>query len=92
MKLIGTVHTFNTKRMYAENGQEIVWAILQIDDYRKVVAFMDRARGIDGVIDIHFGNMGLVDDRWVLRAYDDFHYRHGTYDELELLRAAAKTV
>lgn len=85
MKVIGTVHTFNTRRMYAANGQEIVWAVIEVDRFRTVVAFIDRARMIDGVIDLHVGNRELVTDQWVLRAYDDFHY-YGKYDAVQVLR------
>lgn len=90
MQLKGPVRSFNTRRMYSENGQEIVHAVIQLDNgFTRVVAFIDRARGIDGVIDLHFGNMDLVDNDWVLRAYDDMHYRHG-YEELDFLRENLK--
>jgi hypothetical protein len=75
MKLIGTIHKFNTRRMYGENGQEIVWGVVEQDDQHRVVNFIDRARGIRGTIDLHFGNLDLLTNEWVLRAYDDFHYR-----------------
>jgi len=73
MRIIGELHTFNTGRRYVADGQTIVWAIIAGEDGQKV-AFIDRARMIEGVIDLHFGNLDLVDDRWVLRAYDDHHY------------------
>lgn len=85
MQLIGKVHTFNTGRMYAANGQEIRWAVVQLEPERnyepklgtrQAVAFSDTARGIAGFIELHLGNLDLIDDRWVLAAYDDHHYQH----------------
>lgn len=87
MKLIGTVHTFNTGRMYAADGQRIVWAIIERPDGSRCVAFLDLARGINQVVPLHVGNLDLLTDRWVLVAYDDFHYTHG-YEECEFLRTA----
>lgn len=92
-ELVGEVHRFNTGRLYAVNGQEITWGVIDVYvEHRiseRVVAFIDHARGIDGVIDLHFGNLDLIDDRWVLRAYDDHHYHHG-YEVLDCLREAAR--
>lgn len=85
---IGALHTFNTGRQYAKDGQPIVWAVLKCSEpYGQCVVFIDQARGIDGVIDLHFGNLDLIDDRWVLRAYDDHHYRHG-FELVNMLRKA----
>jgi len=96
MKIIGAIHTFNTRRMYAANGQEIQWAVIERPDHSRVVFFNDTARGIDGVIDLHVGNLDLVDNDWVLRAYDDFHYHYGHderpffTDHVKLQKGAAK--
>jgi hypothetical protein len=89
-ELVGNVHRFNTGRMYAANGQEIVWGVVRNTETGKtVVAFKDLARGIDQVIDVHVGNLDLLTDRWVLAAYDDFHYRHG-YEECRFLAEASR--
>jgi hypothetical protein len=76
MKLIKPVTAFNTKRLYTEEGQPISYAIIRRDDHKTIVVFRDHARGIEGVIDVHFGNTDLVTNDWVLRAYDDMHYHH----------------
>lgn len=77
MTIIGTVHEFNTRRAYATDGQRISWAVVENDDRKRVVAFIDHARGIEQVIDLHHGNLDLLTDAWVLNAYDNFHYRYG---------------
>lgn len=76
MQIIGHVHGFNTGRGYAKDGQRINWAIVE-DGGKRVVAFIDHARGIDQVIDLHVGNLDLITDRWVLNAYDNYHYHYG---------------
>ena len=85
LEIVGSIRRFNTGRMYAANGQEIVWCVVKNTETGKyVVAFKDLARGIDQVIDVHVGNLDLLTDRWVLTAYDDFHYHHG-YEEVTVL-------
>ena len=86
MKIIGKIHTFNTGRPYAQNGQEIVWAVVENANGARVVAFIDRARQIEQVIDLHVGNLDLITDRWVLNAYDYFHYHHPRNGECNFLR------
>lgn len=90
--VLGKVKAFNTRRMYGAEGQRIVYAVLQLSNpYRQVVAFVDRDRGIEGVIDLHFGNLDLISDEWVLRAYDDHHWSGYDYKIIEAFRAAAKS-
>lgn len=73
--MLGKPHEFNTRRMYAADGQRISWAVYRnAAHHRTVVVFNDHARGIDGVVDLHFGNLDIVGDEWVLRAYDDHHW------------------
>jgi hypothetical protein len=89
--LIEPVREFNTGRRYAADGQRIVWAVFGRDDpYQRVVVFFDLARGIDGCIDLHVGNLDLIDHRWVLRAYDDHHYRYNN-EAFEALRRALRS-
>lgn len=78
MKLIGKIHKFNTGRYYGDNKQPIDWGIICKDDDKQVVVFIDRARHIDGIIDIHFGNLDLIHNDWVLNAYDHYHYYMGS--------------
>lgn len=89
LKILGKFRSFKTGRHYGPNGQQIDWAIVDKGEGRRVVVFTDQDRMIDGVIDLHFGNLDLVDDRWVLRAYDDHHY-HGDYDVLGFWRDALR--
>ena len=74
LTLIGRVHEFNTRRPYTTEGQRITWAIFRGGN-TTVVVFHDHSRMVQGTIDVHFGNLDLITDDWVLRAYDDFHYR-----------------
>jgi hypothetical protein len=89
MTIIGNVHQFNTGRHYAADGQPISWAIVQRENGTRVVAFIDHARGIDQVIPLYVGNDDLITDRWVLNAYDNYHYTHGFY-EVQALREALR--
>jgi len=77
MKLIGTIHRFNSGRLYNNDGQPITWAIIELESHKRVVAFIDHARMIEQVIDVHVGNSALLTDAWVLNAYDNFHYHYG---------------
>jgi hypothetical protein len=74
MKLIGTIHRFNTGRYYSADHQPITWAVVERPTGTRCVVFVDHARGISGTIPLHVGNLDLLTDAWVLRAYDDFHY------------------
>lgn len=78
---------FNTGRRYREDGQWIRWTVATLADGRRVVMFVDESRFIDGVIDLHLGNLDLVDDQWVLRAYDDHHY-YSNFRHAEAFRLA----
>ena len=85
LEVVGKIHKFNTGRLYAANSQEISWGVIRcVETGERKVAFIDHARGIDGVIPMFFGNMDLLDDAWVLRAYDDFHYTHGMFECMAL--------
>jgi hypothetical protein len=106
MKLIRTLHRFNTGRFYIEDRQPIAWAVLERDNAtacticgryttRQCVVFRDEARWIEGVIDLHMGNLDFIDDEWVLRAYDDHHWHWGAcelhfFSNLLAADAAAK--
>lgn len=74
-----TVHQFNTGRRYTREGQRIRWAFYCPTPSARVVLFFDRDRFISGAIDVHFGNLVLVDNDWVLRAYDYHFYRDRDY-------------
>jgi len=84
--LVGEVREFNTGRLYAFGGQPITYAVFESGGKHYVV-FIDHARYIEGCIELHFGNLDLVDNSWVLRAYDDHHYRYNG-DAFAALRAA----
>ena len=86
MEIVGKIRRFNTRRQYTKEGQPITWAIVQNDKVTNVV-FIDHARHIDGVIDVHFGNLDLIHDDWVLRAYDDYHYHYAMNGEIRFLEA-----
>jgi hypothetical protein len=89
MKLIGTIHTFNTGRPYASNGQEITWAVIERPDRKRVVVFIDHARMIEQGIDLHIGNLELLTNAWVLNAYDNYHYHYAS-EEVTFLREQLK--
>jgi hypothetical protein len=91
MNIIGKIHKFNTGRLYAKEGQPISWAIVKRDNDTLCVPFIDHARGIEQVIDVHVGNLDLIDDRWVLNAYDNYHYHYGS-SECQFLRNALSAV
>lgn len=88
--LIGKVRAFNTGRLYAADGQRISWAVFRdVNTHKTVVVFIDHSRMVDGVIDLHFGNLDLVNDGWVLRAYDDHHYHYSGGLVMQLRREIA---
>ena len=92
MKIIGSINRFNTGRGYSANRQPIVWAVVEGSEptvHSRVVVFIDEARTIEGAIPLYVGNLDLIDDGWVLRAYDDHHYRMD-YDAVQFLRQMAK--
>jgi hypothetical protein len=74
LRLDGPLHRFNTGRHYAQDGQQIVWAFVRDEEDATYIGFLDKSRMIEGLITVHFGNRDLVDDGWVLRAYDDRHW------------------
>lgn len=84
-ELVGKIHRFNTGRLYTERGQVITWAIVKHDGNRFVV-FSDEDRQIDGLIPLFLGNYDLIDNGWVLRAYDDHHWMSANYYLLNDLR------
>lgn len=91
MKLVGKIHRFNTGRRYGNEGQLILWAVFQQDQpYRRVVVFFDQDRHIEGCIELYIGNMDLVNDDWVLRAYDDHHW-HYDGDAFVMMRAVVES-
>lgn len=56
--------SFNTRRMYTSNGQEI--DAIQLDDGQ--VLFVDHSRGIDGLLTCELTQAA------VMREYDSGHY------------------
>lgn len=85
-KIVGKVHEFNTGRYYGKDRQPITWAVVELEGGGRGVAFADSARGIDGIIPLLIGNLDLVTDEWVLRAYDDFHFHPGWTQASQMLR------
>ncbi len=77
------IYEHNTGRLYNADGQLIRFC--EIDDQR--IAFVDLARGIEGVI-VHAG-MGAYDGdegairRRMLTAYDNMTYRMPKFDDEE---------
>lgn len=69
-----TIHTFNTGRVYTNNGQRIAWCVLSTGN----VAMWDVDRMIDYVLIVQ----GEPTNRSVLAAYDD-HTARPTYNEAE---------
>lgn len=57
--------SFNTRRMYTSNGQEI--DAIQLDNGR--VLFVDHSRGIDGLLECELNQAA------VMREYDSGHYK-----------------
>jgi hypothetical protein len=90
MRIKGQIHEFNTGRRYTKEGQRIRWAIIEEvgDGGPDIVAFEDLDRGIFGCIPKFLGNDDLINDAWVLRAYDDHHWHEGfaAYEAKQLLR------
>lgn len=86
MVIKSEVREFNTGRRYTGFGQRIRWVRIQEDNGDNAVVFEDQDRMIFGIIPIFFGNMDLVDDRWVLNAYDDRHYRNCFLSTLDVFK------
>jgi hypothetical protein len=70
-----TIHAWNTGCRYTQHGQRIAYAALECGR----VAFLDRDRGIDGVIAQVSGRV-LRDDPRALRETVHRRYLHNEYD------------
>ncbi len=85
-RLVGEVHEFNTGRRYQVDGQRIRWAVTETEAGDREVIFEDVSRMITGAIPLFFGNMDLVTNDWVLKAYDLHLFKNTFVGIQELLK------
>ena len=93
------VYSFNTGRYYGKDKQPIDWMLVDSPAGQQIapfwisyyVLFVDRGRGIAGIIPVLMGNyQDLMNNQWVLDQYDAYQYI-GSNDAEERIDEALKS-